>query len=236
MAEAGILYGVGVGPGDPELITFKALRLLQRVPVIAYPAPPVGASFARRIAAPHLPGGQIEVPIRMPLEAGQFPDAGIYAAAAATIGGHLQAGRDVAVLCEGDPFVYGSFAYLCAALIEAYPVRVIPGITALTACAAAALAPLALRDDTLVVVPGLLPEARLAAALAGADAAVIVKVGRHLPKVRRVLAALGLEGVAIQVERATLPAARVRRLTEVSEETAPYFTTLLVHRRGRAWR
>ncbi len=108
----GTLYGLGIGPGDPELITLKALRLLKAAPVLAYPAPERGESLARRIVDPHLDGEKTEVAIRMPLVAARFPARQVYDRAAEELGGHLAAGRDVAVLCEGDPFFYGSFMYL----------------------------------------------------------------------------------------------------------------------------
>lgn len=232
----GTLYGLGVGPGDPDLITLKALRILERAPVIAYPAPEEGESLARAIVAPHLPAGRIEIAIRMPLVAERFPAQRVYDAAAAEIAEHLQAGRDVAVLCEGDPFVYGSFMYLFGRMAEHYPVRVVPGVSSLTACAAALGAPLAARNDVLVVVPAPLDEDVLAARLAETDAAVIIKVGRHLPKVRRVLDRLGLAARARYIEHATMASERILALDDTGEDTAPYFSAILVHRRGEAWR
>ena len=132
---SGTVYGLGVGPGDPELLTLKALRILRAAPVIAYPAPETGDSFARQIVAPHLPGGQQEIAIRMPLGDGQFPKAAVYDAAAAAIAGRVADGLDVAVLCEGDPFFYGSFMYLYARLVVSCPVQVVPGVSSLMACA-----------------------------------------------------------------------------------------------------
>lgn len=233
---SGRVWGLGVGPGDPELLTLKALRLLRAAPVIAYPAPEAGESFARQIVAPHLPGGQAEIAIRMPLAEGAFPKAAVYDAAAERIAGHAAAGRDVAVLCEGDPFFYGSFMYLYARLVERCPVTVVPGVSSLMACADAAGAPLAARHDALAVLPAPLPDAALAARLAGSDAAAIIKVGRHLGRVRRLLEGAGLVGRARYVERATLATQRVLPLAEVAGESAPYFSMVLVHGRGEAWR
>ena len=150
---SGTLYGLGIGPGDPELITLKALRLLQSVPVIAYPAPETGESLARRIVAPHIPEGRTEIAIRMPLVVERFPAQEVYDAAAAELRAHLRAGRDAAVLCEGDPFFYGSFMYLFGRMAEEFPVEVVPGVSSLTACAAVLGAPLAARNDVLTVVP-----------------------------------------------------------------------------------
>ncbi len=222
----GTLYGIGVGPGDPELLTLKGLRIIASVPVIAYLAPAGSDSLARAIVADHLPGGQTEiaVPIAMGEAAGQA-----YDRSAREIAGHLEAGRDVAVLCEGDPFFYGSFMYLHARLAGSHRVRVVPGVSSLTAAAAAASMALASKDQVLTVVPAILPEDALAARLGLGDAAAIVKVGRHLDKVRRVLKESGRERGALYVERATMEAERVAPLEEV--EAAPYFSMILVPER-----
>jgi precorrin-2/cobalt-factor-2 C20-methyltransferase len=222
------VYGLGVGPGDPELLTLKALRLLRAAPVIAYPAPETGDSFARTIAAPHLPGGQKEIAIRMPLGDGSFPKADIYDRAARDILAEIHAGRDVAVLCEGDPFFYGSFMYLHARLARECDVTVVPGVSSLMACAAMAGVPLSSRNDSLTVIPAPLPDEALRARLSNGNAAAIVKVGRHLSRVRRVLDAAGALSRALLVERATLAEQRVRRLADVREETAPYFSMILI--------
>ncbi len=232
----GTLYGVGVGPGDPELITLKAHRILRTVPVIAWPAPLEGESMARRIAAPHLPDGRIEVPIRMPLSADRFPVEDVYDKAAEALGAHLAAGRDVAVLCEGDPFVYGSFMYLFGRMVDRFPVRVIPGISSLTAGAAALGAPLAARNDVLSVVPAPLSEQEIERRLADADAAIVIKVGRHLEKLGRVLDRLGLSDSARYIEYATMENQTVLPFADVARGEAPYFSLVLVHRRGEAWR
>ena len=232
---SGTLYGLGIGPGDPELITLKALRLLQAAPVVAYPAPEDGDSLARTIVAPHLPGGQTEIAIRMPMVAARFPAQEVYDRAAAEIGQHLAEGRDVAALCEGDPFFYGSFMYLFGRVAEKHKVEVVPGVSSLTACAAVLGAPLAARNDVLTVVPAPLAANVLAQILRDTDAAAIIKVGRHLAKVRKVLRILGLLDRARYVERATLGEQRILPLAEVAEDSAPYFSMILVHRRGEAW-
>ncbi len=232
----GTLYGIGVGPGDPELITLKALRILRAAPVFAYPAPEHGDSLARAIVAGHLPGGQAEIPIRMPLVGDRFPVQAVYDRAAEAIAGHLDSDRDVAVICEGDPFFYGSFMYLFGRLVERFPVEVVPGVSSLTACAAVLGAPLAARNDMLVVLPAPLAAEELARRLDGVDAAAIIKVGRHLGKVRGVLRDLGLEDRARYVERATMANQRILSLDEAAGGEAPYFSMILVHRRAEAWR
>ena len=230
----GTLYGLGVGPGDPELLTLKALRILRAAPVLAYPAPSEGDSMARAIAAPHMPGGQTEIAIRMPLDAARFPAEEVYAAAAQDIAGHLDSGRDVAALCEGDPFFYGSFMYLFARLAEAHHIEVVPGVSSPMACAAALGTPLAARNDVLSVLPAPLAEELLKARLEACDAAASVKVGRHIAKVRRLLQELGLESRARYIARASLAAERILPLSEAADP-APYFSMILVHHRGEAW-
>jgi len=231
----GTLYGLGIGPGDPELITMKALRLLKAAPVLAYPAPETGDSLARAIVAGHLPGGQTEIVLRMPMVAERFPAQEVYDRAAVEIGAHLAAGRDVAALCEGDPFFYGSFMYLFGRVAERFPVEVVPGVSSLTACAAVLGAPLAARNDVLTIIPATLEQHVLAQLLRDAEAAAVIKVGRHLQKVRRVLRILGLLDRARYVERATMAEQRILPLAELEADSAPYFSMILVHRRGEAW-
>lgn len=232
---SGTLYGLGVGPGDPELITLKALRLLRRADLVAYPALEDGDSLARAIVAEHLVAGVEEYAIRIPMRIERFPAQEVYDQAAAHLGAALDAGRSVAVLCEGDPFFYGSFMYLFGRLAERHRIEVVPGVSSLTACAARLGSPLAARNDTLVVLPAPLHDDALAARLDGVDAAAIIKVGRHFPRIRALLQRLGLAGRARYVERATMGTERVLPLEAVEEGGAPYFSTILIHRRGEAW-
>ncbi len=232
---AGTLYGVGVGPGDPELVTLKALRILQSVPVLAWPAPEVGPSLAREIVAGHLPGTQREIAIRMPLLPARFPADDVYDRAAVEIGEALAAGDDVAVICEGDPFFYGSFMYLFGRLAGAHPVEVVPGVSSLTACAAALGTPLSARNDVLTVIPGPLGADVLKQRLADADAAAVIKVGRHLKKIRGVIEDLGLMENARYIERATMAEQRIVPLADVGDGDAPYFSMILVHKRAEVW-
>jgi precorrin-2/cobalt-factor-2 C20-methyltransferase len=227
--KTGRLFGLGVGPGDPELVTLKTLRRLREAAVIAYPAPEHGASFARSIVAAWLDGTRPEIAIRFPMRPGPPPVA-IYDEAAARLAAELDRGRDVALLCQGDPFFYGSFIPLFARLAQRYDTEIVPGVSSLTACAAAAATPLVGRNEVLSVIPATLDETDLARRLASAEAAAIVKLGRHLPKVRAVLARLGRLGEARYVERATLPKAQVLALAAADGATAPYFSMVLVRR------
>lgn len=233
---SGTIYGLGVGPGDPELITLKAWRILRCAAIVAYPAPEEGPSFARRIVASFLSPVQIELPIRIPMEAARFPAQAVYDRAADAIAEHSAAGRDVAVLCQGDPFFYGSFMYLFGRLAERCAVEIVPGVSSLGACAAAAGFPLAARNDALIVLPATLSDDALAHRLEACDAAAIIKLGRHFARVRDLLGRLGLADKARYVEHASLANARLLPLDAVDPAAAPYFSMILLHRRGAAWR
>ncbi len=228
---SGRLFGIGVGPGDPELLTLKAVRLIAEADVIAYPAPADGTeSMARMIAGPHIPEGKTEIVIETPMIPGRFPANDVYDRYAVEIAAHLNAGRSVAVLCEGDPFLYGSFMYLFGRLSGDFESEVVPGVSSLGACAARAGQPLVSRNQVLTIVPAPLDEADLEARIAIADAVAIMKVGRHLEKVRAVLKKLGRLETAVYVERATLAGERVMPLTDLKAERAPYFSMILARR------
>jgi precorrin-2/cobalt-factor-2 C20-methyltransferase len=229
---AGQLFGLGLGPGDPELVTLKALRLLRAAQIVAYPAPQGGDSFARGIVAEWLRPAQREIAIDFPMRPGA-PPAAIYDRATATLAGELDQGRNVAFLCQGDPFFYGSFAAIFTRLAPRYRVIVVPGVSSLTACAAAAATPLVQRDETVTVIPATLDETELASRLAQCEVAAIVKLGRHAGKLRSVLHALGLLDGAIYVERASQPRQRVARFADVDPASVPYFAMALVRRDRR---
>ena len=217
----GKAIGIGVGPGDPEVMTLKGARILSQSTVVAYPAPEEGDSLARRIAAPHLPDNATEIVIRMPLSANRFPVEGVYDRAAAEIAAHLAAGRDVAILCEGDPFFYGSFMYLFARLANDWPVEVVPGVSSLTACAAMSRKALAAQNDVLTVLPAPLPDDILRDRLAASDAAAIIKVGRHLPRINALLQEMGLADQAEYIEHATMADQHQAPLSELTGAKAP---------------
>jgi precorrin-2/cobalt-factor-2 C20-methyltransferase len=229
-ATCGRLFALGVGPGDPELLTLKALRLLRAVRVVAYPAPEHGDSFARSIVASWLEAHQREIAIRIPMRPGP-PPSEVYEAAASTLAVELDRGDDVALLCQGDPFFYGSFGHLFARLAGRYRIEIVPGVSSMTACAAAAATPVVTRDEGLAVIPATLGGAEIARRLADADVAAIVKLGRHFPKVRRVLDELGLLDRARYVEHATLPNQRVAPFAQVDAGNVPYFSMALIRRR-----
>lgn len=235
MTEPGRLWGVGVGPGDPELVTVKAQRVIGSAEVIAYAEKRRGSSIARRAAEPWLAGGQQELALAYPVTTAETDHPGgyegalrdFYDDASARIAAHLDGGRDVAVLCEGDPFFYGSYMYLHERLAARYETSVIPGITAFCAAAAVAGTPLAKRDDVLVVAPGTLPADVLAARLRDADAAVVMKLGRHFDGVREAASLAGVAERGVYVERASLERQRVVALEQVEGEV-PYMSLLLV--------
>ncbi|TFL20097.1 precorrin-2 C(20)-methyltransferase [Jannaschia formosa] len=230
----GTLHGVGLGPGDPELITRRAARLIEAAEVVAYPALAGGDSLARAIAADLIPPGTQEIVMDIPMTTAREPAQAAYDAGAERIAAALDAGRDVVCLCEGDPFFYGSFMYLFARLSPRYPVEITPGVTSLTACAARAAMPLAARNEVMTVLPGPLPDAALRAHLRAADTVVCMKVGRHLPRLRALLDAEGLTARATYVERATMGAERVLPLAE-APEAAPYFSMILIAKGADPW-
>jgi len=231
---SGRLYGIGLGPGNPELMTLKAHRLIAAADVVAYPALQDGDSFARSIAAGVIREDAEEIVISVPMTQARGPAQAAYDKGAAAIAARLEAGRDVVVLCEGDPLFYGSFMYLLSRLSGRFDCEVVPGVTSVTACAAALRQPLTARNETLTVLPGPLEEDALRARIAAAEAVAIVKVGRHLAKIRRVLKGLGLAGRAGYVERATLPNERVMRLADAPDD-APYFSMVLIAKGNDPW-
>ncbi|RME14910.1 MAG: precorrin-2 C(20)-methyltransferase [Alphaproteobacteria bacterium] len=230
----GKLIGVGLGPGDPELMTLKAARLIASAPVIAYPALPGTESFARRIAAAHIAPGTREIVMDVPMTRERAPAQAAYDLGAARIAEALESGHDVVVLCEGDPFLYGSFMYLHARLRGRFPVEVVPGVTSLTAAAARAERPLAARNESFAVLPATLDDASLRRRLGEADSAAILKVGRQLARLRVLLGEMGLLEQAVYVEHASLPGEVVLPLAE-APDPAPYFSIILVTKGADPW-
>jgi precorrin-2 C20-methyltransferase / precorrin-3B C17-methyltransferase len=230
-------YGIGLGPGDPELITRKAARIIGEADVIAYHAGVNKQSYARTIAADLIPAGAIEEELRYPLTTGTTDHPGGYAGAlaefyeesAARLAAHLEAGRTVALLAEGDPLFYGSFMYMHDRLSARFATEIIPGIPAFTAATAAIASPLVRQTDVLTVLPGTLPEAELARRLADTDGAIIMKLGRTFPAVRRALAAAGRLEHAMYVERASHPQQRWMPVTDVDESSVPYLSLIVVN-------
>ncbi len=230
----GVLYGVGLGPGAPDLITLRAARLIEGAAVVAYPTLAGAESFARAIAAGLIAPEAEEIVMDVPMSVARAPAQAAYDDGAARIATVLNQGRDVVCLCEGDPFFYGSFMYLFARLSDRYRVEVVPGVTSVTACAARAGMPLAARNERLTVLPGPLPEDELRARIDGAESVVIMKVGRHLPKIRAVIDGLGLTDQAVYVERATLAEELVLPLSEAPVR-APYFSMILLTKGADPW-
>ena len=225
---SGILYGVGVGPGDPELMTVKAWRLISTAHVIAYLCANGKDSTARDIANPFIAEATSEIAIDMPMRLEREPGEVAYDKGAAEIADVLDAGKDVIMLCEGDPFFYGSFIYIFERLAKKYKTIVVPGVTSITAAAAAIGQPLAARNDMLKVLPATLPEDKLHFELATSQAVAIIKVGRHFGKVKLILAELGLLSKATAVENATHHDQWIRPVESIEGETLPYFTTIIV--------
>ena len=230
----GRLYGLGIGPGDPELITVKALRLLRSTAVVAYPVSENNKqSLARSIVSEYIKPEQIEVPLYLPfkLESSSEP---YYDRGAATLAEYLSNGQDVVVLCEGDPFFYGTFMYIYNRLVDRFVIEVVPGVSSMMACAAALGVPLTYRNDVCVVVSAILPSEVLTAKLAVADAAVIIKLGRHFAKVVGVLKELGLYDRAKYIEKATMSDRKIIAIEQVNPAKVPYFATIVISSQWRS--
>jgi precorrin-2 C20-methyltransferase / precorrin-3B C17-methyltransferase len=228
----GRLYGVGVGPGDPGLMTVKAVDLIRAADVVAYHCARHGRSNARRIAAGYL-GTQIEEALTYPVTTEDTDDYqgridAFYTEAAARLAAHLDAGRDVVVLSEGDPFFYGSYMHLHKRLAHRYAAEVVPGVTSVSAAAATLGTPLVERDEVLTVLPGTLPPDQLARRLADTDAAAVMKLGRTFTGVRTALRVAGRADEARYVERASQPEERQGRLEDVDPASVPYFSVGIV--------
>lgn len=240
----GKLWGVGLGPGDPELVTVKAARLISQARVIAYHSARHGRSIARSVAEPYLREGQIEEALVYPVttETTDHPGgyegalAEFYEVSAKRLAEHLDAGRDVVLLCEGDPFFYGSYLYMHERLAGRYEAEAVPGVTSVSAASAALGRPLARRDEVLTVLPGTLPAPELARRLADTEAAAVLKLGRTFGSVRAALAESGRLDEAVYVERATWNTQRVAPFAEVDPESVPYFSLALVPSRAAAAR
>jgi len=241
MQARGRLLGLGVGPGDPELITLKALRLLREAPVVAYFVAKGKRGNAFGIIEQYLQSEQTLLPLVYPVTTEALPAplsyeqviSDFYDEASVQVAEHLDAGRDVAVICEGDPFFYGSYMYLHDRLAQRYEAEVIPGVCSMLGGASVLGAPLVYRNQSLSVLSGVLPAEELKRRLADADAAVIMKLGRNFPKVREVLTELGLDGRALYVERATMANQKIVPLDQVDPQSSPYFSLIIVP--GEKW-
>jgi len=227
MTKLGKLYGLGIGPGDPELLTLKAHRILTTVPVIAYPTLENGKVLARAIVADFILPHQIEIPMPLPfsVERSSQPH---YDIAAENIAEHLNLGRDVAVLCVGDPMLYGTFMYIFNRLSDRFSIEVVPGISSMMASAAMLGVPITYRNDVFSILPATLEAEILRDRLSFIDAAAIIKLGRHFAKVRDILNELGLLERALYIERATLPNQQIIPITEIDPIAVTYWSLILI--------
>ncbi len=226
---SGTLYGIGVGPGDPELMTVKAWRLVSTADTIAYLCANGGESTALEIARPFLPDNYNAIAINMPMRVEREPAQAAYDEGATRVAAALRQGKDVVFLCEGDPFFYGSFMYIFARLAATQSIVVVPGVTSVSAASAELHKPLVERDEVLKILPATMQADKLRTELATTHAAAIVKVGRHFGKLKAILNDLGLEGTAIT--HATRPDQIIRSLSEIEGDVMPYFTTIIVRRK-----
>ncbi|MEV6757025.1 precorrin-2 C(20)-methyltransferase [Streptomyces sp. NPDC051214] len=233
---SGKLYGVGLGPGDPSLMTLRAVEVIAEAQVIACHSARHGRSIARSIAAKHLRADHIEEALVYPVTTETTDHPGgykgamedFYTEAAARLATHLEAGRTVAVLAEGDPFFYGSYMHMHKRLADRFDTEVIPGVTSVSAASARLGTPLVEGEEVLTILPGTLPEEELTARLAATDTAVIMKLGRTFPKVRAALDSSGKLGRTRYVERATMSGERLAELADVDPQTVPYFSVAVL--------
>ncbi|KQV70266.1 precorrin-2 C(20)-methyltransferase [Rhizobium sp. Root1220] len=236
MTVTGRLIGVGTGPGDPDLLTVKAVKAMESADVIAYFAKQGRGGNAKAIVEHLLRTETILLPLYYPVtteiekteSAYRNQITAFYDASSEMVAGHLEAGRTVAVLSEGDPMFYGSYMHLHVRLAHRYPTEVIPGISAMSGCWSLAGMPIVQGDDVLSVLPGTMAEAELQRRLADTQAAVIMKVGRNLPKIRRALQASGRLSEAVYVERGTMADSAMVKLADRPDGEAPYFSLVLV--------
>lgn len=234
--NGGTLWGVGLGPGDPELVTVKAARVIGSVDVVAYHSARHGRSIARAIAEPYLRSGQVEEHLVYPVTTesadhpGGYPAAmeEFYHASAERIAAHLSAGRDVALLAEGDPLFYSSYMHMHTRLTQRFNAVIVPGVTSVSAASAAVAIPLVQGDQVLTILPGTLPADELHRRLSDTDAAVILKLGRSYPAVRAALSTSGRLNEAVYVERASTPSQRILSAADVEDESVPYFALAML--------
>jgi precorrin-2 C20-methyltransferase / precorrin-3B C17-methyltransferase len=235
-ASIGKLYGVGLGPGDPSLLTVRAVEVIRAVDVVAFHSARHGRSIARSIASSYLREDHIEEALVYPLTTETTDHPGgyrgamddFYEEAAARLSAHLDAGRSVAILSEGDPFIYSSYQHMHKRLAHRYDTEVIPGISSISAAASLLGRPLVEGEEILTVLPGTLPEDELAARLAATDSAVILKLGRTFPTVRRALERAGRLEDAFYVERATMDGERTGPLADIDPDSVPYFSVAVI--------
>lgn len=236
VSPAGKLWGVGIGPGDPELVTVKAARIIAEADVIAFHSARHGHSISRAVAAPYLRAGQIEEHLVYPVTTETIDHPGgyqgamdeFYAEAAERLAAHLSAGRSVALLAAGDPLFYGSYMHMHKRLADRFEAEVIPGVTAVSAATASMGTPLVEGEEILTILPGTLPQAELTRRLRETDAAAILKLGRTYPAVHRALRDSGRIDEAHYVERASTPRERIAAADEVSADDVPYFSIVVV--------
>lgn len=237
----GVLHGVGLGPGDPELVTIKAARLIGEAEVVAYFAKRGRPSNARAIAERWFRPGCEELLLAYPVTTEIPFDSPEYVAALASfyedgaqkIAAHLSGGRDVTLLCEGDPLFYGSFIHIYIRLERRFRIAICAGVSGMSGCFAAARAPMTWGDDILTVLPATLPQRTLTERLAATDAAVVMKLGGNFKKLRRALIDAGLIDRALYVERGTMAGEKIMPFAAKTDDDAPYFALALVPGRGR---
>lgn len=237
----GTIHGVGLGPGDPELMSVRANKLVRGAKHVAFFRKAGLTGRARKIVHGLLRNDAVEYPMEYPVTT-EIPVTdprynelltAFYADCTDHLRGLAEAGEDVVVLCEGDPFFYGSFLHLYIRLKDHVPVAIVPAITGMSAAWTSIGHPVAWGDDVLTVLMGTLPEAELVRNMLNADALVVMKIGRNIDKVRRALKQAGKYDAAWLVEYASMTGQTVRPLREAEGKVTPYFSIVIVHGQGR---
>ncbi len=223
-----IIYGIGLGPGDPELITLKALRFLQRADIVVYPASKDVPSIVRSIADQYIPTTCQEICIEIPMDEDSYTRLKTYEPYVKRIISAAQEGLHVVILCEGDPLFYGSFSYIYDAVSELCQVEIVPGVPSICAAGAVFGQSLARKEETITIIPAMLSEKTIETHLMLTNNAVIIKLGRHFKRIYALLEAMQLLDQAYYAERIGFKDEKICRLNECDTDYIPYFSLILV--------
>ena len=241
MKKMGKIYGVGVGPGAVDLLSVRADKLVREAKYIAFFRKAGRAGHARQIASTLLSKDVIELAMEYPitteisLSDQRYSEvlSEFYKKYSNKIISLSQPGKDLVILCEGDPFFYGSFMHIYSRVKDKCPVEVVPAITGMSAAWTATDIPITWGDDILTVLMGTLDKTTLENQLQNTNAAIIMKIGHNLPKIKKALERTGRFYDAFIVEYAAMDKQTVQRLSDYNTENAPYFSIIILHGQGR---
>lgn len=241
MTKNGTIWGVGLGPGDPELMSVKADRLLRQASHVAFFRKAGRTGQARQILGTMLRSDVVEIAMEYPVTTeipltdpryNQILSA-FYTESAERLRALSRKGLDVIIVSEGDPFFYGSFMHLYTRLRDDCPIEVVPAITGMSAAWTATAEPVTWGDDVMTTLMGTLPQETLVTQMKQADALIIMKIGRNIDKIRAALREAGRFEAAWLVEYASMPNQTVQKLSDAEGKVTPYFSIIIVHGQGR---